>query len=84
MLLINLISIAFEWEGDMDNLKPILIQFDSTQKRIAIKCLGQGEKLIRRIDFKGLQSVKLQISVNPNQPLVAVKFPNEHDLVSLI
>uniref|UniRef100_T1KCF3 NAD(P)H oxidase (H2O2-forming) n=1 Tax=Tetranychus urticae TaxID=32264 RepID=T1KCF3_TETUR len=74
-------TIAFEWESGEDSMKPILINFELKEKRISIKSLGHEEKLIRRIDFKGIQSIKLQISVNSKQPLIAAKIPNEHDLI---
>ncbi|RWS13819.1 dual oxidase 2-like isoform X1 [Dinothrombium tinctorium] len=72
--------IAFEWNGDDEESRPVEINLQRRTKSISIKLFG-GKAPIRIIDLRNTTSVIVQASANSSKNFVLLRIPKEYDLI---
>ena len=76
---------ATEWVGPKEGVRNVLVKLDEVKNRVDVQ--NDSKKIVRTIDFsvpmrRGFE-VKIQQGMDPKAHSIAIKVPNEYDLVSL-
>ncbi|XP_054156010.1 dual oxidase-like isoform X2 [Oppia nitens] len=74
------ITLAQEWVGKREGLRPVQINCKSSRKSIVVK-LENGQKPVRCIDLREIRAIDIQASTNRRQDYLLLKVTNEYDLM---